>query len=80
MNSLNKVYVINRSDFRGNLPFKYFAIKENAVNFVQELKAAFDLWKKSENPEEDFELIKEFDKDAIIDINLKYTIEELSAQ
>lgn len=75
------VYLVNRHDHRGTIPIKYYALKENAEFFCGEANTAWKLVKNSENPEEEIELLKGFDKDAeYCYTGIRYSVEEIQTE
>ena len=75
-----KLYLVSRIDFRGCNPIKVFAIKDNAKQFCGECNIAVKLVMNSENREEEFSLIKEFDSEAVLCDSIRYEVEEIQSE
>lgn len=75
-----KLYLVSRIDYRGSNPIKVFAIKDNAKQYCGECNIAVKLVMNSENREEEFSLIKEFDSTAVLCENLRYEVEEIQSE
>ena len=75
-----KLFIVNRVDFRGCNPIKVFGLKDNAKQYCGECNIAVKLVMNSENREEEFSLIKEFDSTAVLCENLRYEVEEIQSE
>ena len=77
---MSKIYLVNRTDYRGTKPIKVFILKESAKFFKGECDIALKLIFQSENPEEEFLLLKQFDSDAIFTHTINYEVEEIQSE
>ena len=75
-----KVYLLNRIDFRGCNPIKVFALKDSAIFLKGECDISLKLISQSEDPEIEFDLLKQFDKNAVYCDNIRYEIEEIQTE
>lgn len=75
-----KVFIVNRTDARGTKPIKFFMLKESADFFIGECNTALKLICLSENVEEEFDLLKQFDSDAIMCDSINYEVEEIQSE
>ena len=75
-----KVYLVNRTDYRGNKPIKVFLLRESAKFFKGECDIALKLIFQSDEPEKEFSLLKQFDSDAIFSHTINYEIEEIQSE
>lgn len=74
-----KLFLVNRIDFRGCIPIKVFAIKDNAKQFCGECNIAVKLVLNSPDPVSEQSLVFEFDKDFVL-CNTKYEVEEIQSE
>ena len=75
-----KLYLVSRVDFRGSNPIKVFVLKDNAKQYCGECNIAVKLVMNSENREEEFSLIKEFDSEAVLCDSIRYEVEEIQSE
>ena len=54
-------------------------LKENAKFFIGECNIALKLISQSDNPEKEFDLLKQFDTNVIFCDSIKYVLEEIFA-